>query len=123
MKIIFVRENKNIELLSVKVQNNQFTLDKKLYVVDNPQYYYLKLSKLSFIFGKKLGLIYKENNPLPVKIGDSTIKNQLDKEIIDSLFFSKVTKDAFGTKDELSLSLFLILSIVLFIAGIFIGKF
>ena len=36
MKLLFIRENRDIEVKNVTVKNNQFNINNMLYVIDNP---------------------------------------------------------------------------------------
>ena len=53
MKILFIRENRDIEIKNVTVKNNQFNINNMLYVIDNPHYFYIKskLFGITYIIG------------------------------------------------------------------------
>jgi hypothetical protein len=107
LRILFVRENKDVVRKKVNVNNNQFTINKKLYMVDNPDYNYSKLSFFEKNFGKKMILIYIENNPLPFMFSKSNVINQLQADVVNDLFFSKVIKEAMGSSQDINIILFL----------------
>ena len=87
MRILFIKENREIEKKNVSVVNNEFKVNGKIYLVSNPNYYYSKLGKDKF--SKKMILVYRENQPLPIQIGsENTIKNQLNYEITNDLIKS-----------------------------------
>ena len=40
MKILFVKQNRDIDIRNVKVKENQFTINNFVYVLNNPHYFY-----------------------------------------------------------------------------------
>ena len=52
MKILFIKENNDIEVRSVTVKDNKFTINQHLYLINNPQYYYNKIGNSTNIVNK-----------------------------------------------------------------------
>ena len=120
MKILLIKENKEIVSRNISPNRNKFKLDNKLYLISNPIYYYSKLG-LNRILGKKLILVYRENQPKPIDFGNPSINNQLEYEITNDLIFSERIKDIFNPQSAREI-MFLFLGIALFGIGILIGK-
>ena len=118
MKIVMLRENKNVVVKTVKVSNNTFKLFGKEYFIDNPEYVYVKT-----LFGLKMALVYKENNKLPLKLPELTMENQLKAEILDKLIYYNALKDLFGKEEKLNDLLYLAIIFGVFIMGILIGRY
>ena len=120
MRILFIKENREIEKKNVSVANNEFKVNGKIYLVSNPNYYYSKLGMEKF--SKKMILVYRENQPLPIQIGsENTIKNQLNYEITNDLIYSSTLKMIFNPQNQREI-IFLFIAIILFGIGIIIGK-
>ena len=120
MRILFIKENREIEKKNVSVANNEFKVNGKIYLVSNPNYYYSKLGKDKF--SKKMILVYRENQPLPIQIGsENSIKNQLNYEITNDLIYSSTLKMIFNPQNQREI-IFLFIAIILFGIGVIIGK-
>ena len=117
-----INENKDITEFNANIRDNQFSYKNKLYLVSNPSYYYLKNSFFRKILGRKITLIYRENEELPINLKQSDISNQLDKHVRDDLYFSKIVRDYIGGKSDILNYLMYIMIIGCFIGGYIIGK-
>ena len=66
MKILFIRENRDIEVKNVTVKNNQFNINNMLYVIDNPHYFYIKSKLFGITLFKRKLLIFREFSPIAI---------------------------------------------------------
>ena len=94
MKILFIKENNDIEVRSVTVKDNKFTINQHLYLINNPQYYYNKIGIINKLLNGKKLLVYRENIELNYTFDNPEINNQLDKEVRDALYYTKFVSDA-----------------------------
>ena len=123
IRILFFRENGNIEYKNVKISNNQFLIEKKIYLVDNPHYVY-SVKKIFFFKYLVRTLVFKENFKTNIDLSQNlTIENQLKNSIMDNLFMSKAIADAFSPVNEINYFIFMIFVIVAFVVGFIGGKF
>ena len=103
MKILFIKENNDIEVRSVTVKDNKFTINQHLYLINNPQYYYNKIGIINKLLNGKKLLVYRENIELNYTFDNPEINNQLDKEVRDALYYTKFVSDALGfIKNDIS---------------------
>ena len=103
MKILFIKENNDIEVRNVTVKDNKFTINQHLYLINNPQYYYNKIGIINKLLNGKKLLVYRENIELNYTFDNPEINNQLDKEVRDALYYTKFVSDALGfIKNDIS---------------------
>ena len=74
MKILFIKENNDIEVRSVTVKDNKFTINQHLYLINNPQYYYNKIGIINKLLNGKKLLVYRENIELNYTFDNPEIK-------------------------------------------------
>ena len=112
-----------MEFKNVKIKQNKFSVNEKMYIIDNPKYLYKKSSVLGIKFYRKL-LVYKENVPASLNLSkNSSMVNQINAEILNKLYYAKVVQDAFSNKNEINYFVFMILILVAFVIGFLGGKF
>ena len=95
MKILFIRENRDIEVKNVTVKNNQFNINNMLYVIDNPHYFYIKSKLFGITLFKRKLLIFREFSPIAINTENFSFENLLSKEITNKLFLSKTITEIF----------------------------
>ena len=123
MKILFLKENREIEIKSVTTLNNRFKISNFEYFLDNPHYYYfvIRLPIIKIPVTRKKILIYKEFSPMPVNSENFSFANVLDKEIMNDLFHSKYVKEMFVNENKDLI--FMVLIMCGLIGGYLMGHF
>ena len=121
MKILFLKENREIEIRSIAVFNNRFKINNFEYVIDNPHYFYFVSKFAGIPLMRKKILIYKEFSPMPINSENFSYENVLNKEILNDLFHSKIIKEMFVSENKDLI--FMIIIMLGFIGGILMGHF
>ena len=121
MKILFIRENRDIEVKNVTVKNNQFNINNMLYVIYNPHYFYIKSKLFGLTLFKRKLLIFREFSPIAINTENFSFENLLSKEITNKLFLSKTITEIFGNENKDFL--ILILPFITFIGGYLMARF
>ena len=121
MKILFIRENRDIEVKNVTVKNNQFNINNMLYVIDNPHYFYIKSKLFGITLFKRKLLIFREFSPIAINTENFSFENLLSKQITNKLFLSKTITEIFGNENKDFL--ILILPFITFIGGYLMARF
>ena len=100
MKILFVKQNRDIDIRNVKVKENQFTINNFVYVLNNPHYFYFCVSFFNlFTLWKKKMLIYVEFSPMPINTETFNYENVLNKQLINKMFKYKVWGELFSNQN------------------------
>ncbi len=121
MKILFMKENREIEVRSATVLNNRFKINNFEYVIDNPHYFYFVNKFIGIPVMRKKILIYKEFSPMPINSENFSYENVLNKEILNDLFHSKIIKEMFVSENKDLI--FMIIIMLGFVGGILMGHF
>ena len=117
IKILFVKQNYNIRVIKVKVTNDQFIINGKIYMLQGNQYYFIKT-----LTGTKRMLIYVENQTLPIKNFELSTTKNLDVEILNKLILSRVLPNMFSVNENKDM-VFMIGMIAIAFAGFILGHF
>ena len=117
IKILFVKQNYNIRVIKVKVTNDQFIINGKIYMLQGNQYYFIKT-----FTGTKRMLIYVENQVLPIKNFELSTTKNLDVEILNKLILSRVLPNMFSVNENKDM-IYMIGMIAIAFAGFILGHF